>query len=289
MEKENNINKISVVIVIFHSEKIIEKTIEYLLDQDVIIIDCANNIKLKNYFEKKYPKINYVLSKENLGYSAGNNLGIKLSKQENVLVLNPDALINDTSLKNLLNCINNIRNFGILCPNLGNAESLEFSKKINNFPTKVTWKAIGNNMISGCAFLMNKKILGRHLYFDEKIFIYKEDTDLIKRLNDLNISVYFLPNCSVNHTGTSSHNSVLDYQLGLSRNFHWPYGNVYFYKKHFGIIKVIQEWGFKYIKSLIKSLFYFLFFNIKYKIYFLRFLGISSALLGIKPWYRPKL
>ena len=281
-------NKLSVIIVTFHSENIIEQTIKYLLDQEIIIVDNANNNELKNIFNKNYPNIKYLLSKENLGYSAGNNLGIRSASHNNILILNPDSIIDEKNKNELLNYIENIKDYGILCPNLSNDQCKIFSRSNNYNPVKIDWRSIGNDLVSGCALLLNKKRLGEDIFFDEKIFIYKEDTDLLKRVYDKKIPIFYLPNCSVNHIGSSSHNRELEEKLRISRQFHWPYGNIYFYKKHFGFLTAIKMWGRKFLSAIFKTLFYFLTFNKKFKIYLARFLGISSALLGIKAWYRPK-
>ena len=70
--------------------------------------------------------------------------------------------------------------------------------------------------------------------------------------------------------------------IGLMETF-------FFYKKHYGFSKAFKMWGLKMIKALLKTIFYLLIFNKKYRIYLARFLGTSSAFLGIKPWYRPKI
>ena len=284
------INQISIVIVIFHSEQIIDKTVKFLLDQEIIIIDNSNNKKLKEIFKKTYPKIKYILSKENLGYSAGNNLGIKNASNDYILVLNPDCIVSKEAINNLLKYINDIHYFGILCPNLSNNQCADFSKKNNFKPVTVDYKSIGLNLISGCALLLNKQVLNNEIFFDEKIFIYKEDTDLVKRLNDKGLPVYYLPNCSVKHMGTASHKKQIEYEMQLSRNFHWTYGNVYFYKKHFGTTYAAIKWGPKLFSSLVKTLFYFLTINKnKFLIYKNRLLGIITAFLNKKAWYRPKI
>lgn len=281
-------NKISVVIVTFHSDDIIEQTIKHLYDQEIIIVDNSNNKVLKNLFDKKYPNVKYLLSEKNLGYSAGNNLGINYANYNNILILNPDSIIDETNKNELLNYIEIIEDFGILCPSLSNDQCKKFSKLNKYKPVKIDWKSIGNDLVSGCALLLNKNKLGNEVFFDEKIFIYKEDTDLLKRIYDKKIPIFYLPNCSVNHIGSSSHNKELEEKINISRQFHWPYGNIYFYKKHFGFLIAIKMWGRKFLNALFKAFFYFLIFNKKYKIYFARFLGISSALLGLKAWYRPK-
>lgn len=282
-------NTFSVVIVTFHSEEIIESTIKDLEGLDIVVIECSNNLKLKDKILSINKDINFIPSSDNLGYSAGNNLGIKNTKYDDILIINPDTILNNRNKKSLINYINTIDDYGILCPNLQSEECFSFSKKNNFLPTLVDWKSIGGGLISGCALLLNKSKLGEDVFFDENIFIYKEDTDMIKRANDKNINVYYLPNCSVTHKGTSSHNKKYNFEIEVSRQFHWPYGNVYFYIKHFGYLYAIKKWGRKFISSIFKTLIYFLIFNNKYKIYFSRFLGISSAFLKLKSWYRPKI
>ncbi len=283
------IKNFSIVIVTFHSENIIEKTIKNFLDQEIIIIDCSNNKDLKEKISLKYPKIKYILSPINLGYGAGNNLGIKHSTFNNVLILNPDALMDENSKKELLNYINDIKDYGILCPNMSNEQGKQFSIKNNFKPTKVDWRLGSHFLVGGCALLFNKEVLKNDVFFDENIWMYKEDTDLLKRVYDKNIPIYFLPKCSIVHLGSKSHSIKFDEELSISRQFHWPYGNVFFYKKHYGFSKAFKMWGLKMIKALLKTIFYLLIFNKKYRIYLARFLGTSSAFLGIKPWYRPKI
>jgi len=169
-------------------------------------------------------------------------------------------------------------------------DSISFLKKNNFKPVNVNYKSIGNDLISGCALLLNKTVLDKDAYFDENIFIYKEDTDMIKRLNDNKYPVYYLPNCSVNHLGTSSHNKKINYEMQLSRNFHWPYGNVYFYKKHFGITYALIRWGPKLFSALLKTPLYFLLNKEKKKLkYKYRLLGMLSAFTNKKAWYRPNI
>jgi N-acetylglucosaminyl-diphospho-decaprenol L-rhamnosyltransferase len=281
--------KFSVVIVTFHSDEIILETIKAFYDQEIIIVECSKNYELKSIILKYNPKVKFYIAEKNLGYAAGNNLGIAKSNHDDVLILNPDSIMSIENKYKLIEYMNNIKDYGILCPSLQNDKCKKFSK-INNYrEINIDWQAIGKDLVSGCALLLNKRKLQNDIFFDDKIFIYKEDTDLLKRVFDKKIKIYYLPLCSVNHIGSSSHNKSLDFQLKLSRQFHWPYGNVYFYKKHFGFLFAIKMWGRKYLSSFIKSILYFLILNKKYKFYFARFLGISSAFLNIRAWYRPKI
>ena len=69
----------SVVIVTFHSDEIIFETIKPFYDQEIIIIECSKNYKLKSEILRINPKIKFHITEKNLGYAAGNNLGIAKS------------------------------------------------------------------------------------------------------------------------------------------------------------------------------------------------------------------
>ena len=99
--------RFSIVIVAFKSEEILEKCLKHVhQNNNIIVIDNSNNLNYKKIIKKKYPKINYITSKKNLGYGTANNIGIKKSKNTDVLILNPDAIITKKNYKMLENYIN---------------------------------------------------------------------------------------------------------------------------------------------------------------------------------------
>ena len=58
-------------------------------------------------------------------------------------------------------------------------------------------------------------------FFDENFFIYLEEIDLCKRLRKNNKKIYLDKKVLVNHLGGSSHNKKIDFEMELSRNWHW--------------------------------------------------------------------
>jgi N-acetylglucosaminyl-diphospho-decaprenol L-rhamnosyltransferase len=282
--------KFSIIIVTFKSEEIIEKCLKHIYqNNNIIIIDNSNNYNYKKIIKKKYPKIIYITSKKNLGYGAANNLGIAKSKNTNVLILNPDAIITKNNYTMLENYINNIKNYGILLPLIKNKNSeIIFKKKINK-PQIANYKDIGKGYVSGCAMLINKEKLKKIGFFDEKIFLYKEETDLIKRCSDSNIKVYMLPRCHVRHIGTSSHNNSLNFEMELSRNWHWMWSNFYFYKKNFNFLYAVIKMSKNIFTSSFKIILYFFINKKKYLIYKHRLFGLFSSILNLKSYYRPKV
>ena len=71
-------------------------------------------------------------------------------------------------------------------------------------------------LVGGCALLLNKEVLKNDIYFDETIWMYKEDTDLLKGFTIKTFNL-FLPKCSINHLGSKSHNIKFNEELNISR------------------------------------------------------------------------
>ena len=108
---------LSIVIVTLKSEKIIESCIDSL-DKNIpiIVVENSDNPKFKDFLENRYKNVKCVLSEENLGMGAGNNIGIKLSETDYVLILNPDVTLESNTLEEIFMASKNISNFSILSP-----------------------------------------------------------------------------------------------------------------------------------------------------------------------------
>ena len=127
-------------------------------------------------------------------------------------------------------------------------------------------------------------------FFDENFFIYLEEIDLCKRLKKKNKKIFLDKKIIIYHKGGSSHNEKINFEMELSRNWHWMWSTFYFNKKHYGYLKSLYEISGKFFSSIIKLIFYILIFNkIKRRIYFQRFSGLLNSIIGKSSWYRPKL
>ena len=73
-------------------------------------------MKIKEKIESKYKNVKCILSKENLGMGAGNNLGIKNVNKDFVLILNPDVTLEKNSIDEIIIASKEIDNFGIIAP-----------------------------------------------------------------------------------------------------------------------------------------------------------------------------
>jgi GT2 family glycosyltransferase len=277
--------KLTIILVSYFSFNHLKRVTKQLKKYKFIIIENSQEKLVKNYFKKK-KNIKVIFPKKNLGYGQGNNLGISHAKTDYCLILNQYTAFKEKNIQSIFYYIKKIDDFGILLPRLKNKKSVKiFHKKKYDF-IKVNYKCIGQDLASGCCMLINKKKLNKTSIFDKKIFLYKEETDLIKRCSENNINTFLLKNSEVIHFGSKSYQKKIASEFEIFRNWHWMWSNFYFYKKHFGFNYALIKFSKKLISSFLKKEIFFLFKNTKYKIYQARFNGLWNSIKNNPSNYR---
>ena len=275
---------LTIIITSFHSSDKIFNCIESIEKNiKIIVIENSNDGKLKEEIHSKYQNVECILSKENLGYGAGNNLGLSKVETSYALILNPDVTLNNDAINKFFLSINNLEDFGIIAP-------ISQNEKYNNFNINDDKEIKEVDNVKGFAMFFNMKNLKQINFFDENFFLYFEEIDLCKRLKKNNSKIFIDPTIKVSHLGGTSHNSEIEKPMELSRNWHWMWSTFYFHKKHYGYLSALLKILPKLSSSLIKFIIFLITFQ-KYKseIYKHRLSGIINSVLLRKSWYRPKL
>ena len=272
---------LTIVIVSFKSGDILHRCIKSIDKKyPIIIVENSQNIKLKEELEKKYSNVECILPEKNLGYGAGNNLGIKNSKTKYVLTLNPDTILYENTISKLLEQANIIEDFALLGPKV-----VSETENLSNTESKI--KAV--NYIKGFAIFFNKEKFINVGFFDENYFLYFEEIDLCKKVIKSNNKIYLINDALIKHIGGKSHEDKYDFEMELSRNWHWMWSSFYYYKKNYNYYYALFKVLKKLISSIIKIFFYSLNFKKdKRKIYSQRLSGLFNSIRGKKSWYRPK-
>ena len=267
-------DKITIIINTFNSEDKIHQCLNSINSETrIIVIENSSNVNFKNYLEKKYDNIQCFLTNDNLGYAKGNNLGLSKAKTDYALILNPDAVLQNNTLDRLLKTANKHPDFAIIGP----AKQDEYSETdFNNSEGEI----FQVDSLKGFAMLLNLKQFKDVGYFDDNFFIYLEEIDLCKRLKSKNKKIILDKKVIIEHIGGSSHNKEIDFEMELSRNWHWMWSLFYFNKKHYGYFHALLTVSSKIFSSLFKIFLYALIFNSsKKQIYSQRFLGLFNSLV----------
>ena len=275
---------LTVIITSFHSRDKIFSCIESIEKSiKIIVIENSNDEKLKEEIHSKYQNVECILSKENLGYGAGNNLGLSKVETSYALIVNPDVTLNNDTVNKFFLSISNLEDFGIIAP-------ISLNEKYNNFNINEDKEIKEVDNVKGFAMFLNMKNLKQINFFDDNFFLYFEEIDLCRRLKKNNSKIFIDPTIKVSHLGGTSHNSEIEKPMELSRNWHWMWSTFYFHKKHYGYLTAMIKILPKLSSSLIKFIIFLITFQ-KYKseIYKHRLSGIINSVLLKKSWYRPKL
>ncbi len=160
---------------------------------EIVISDNSLGTELVDYFSEKFPSVKTVKNK-NIGFGGACNRGFEISSGEYVLFLNPDTILVEPVFKFAIECFENEPNlalFGVQLIDKNNNNVFSFGvSDIFNLPSalKNQWRIKRNKFkdkgmfISGADLFVRRSVFEQAGKFDENIFMYLEETDLIRRI-----------------------------------------------------------------------------------------------------------
>ena len=196
---------LSVIIVSFKSDHVIHRCINSIDKEiEIIVIDNSKNIKFKNDIEKQYKNVKCILSSNNIGMGAGNNLGIKNIDKDFAFILNPDVILNKNTIEEIIKASKVVESFGVIAPISDKLKYPNYKldkNKNHKFNQEYPFKV---KTVDGYSMLLNLKRL-RNLkdfnFFDENIFLYLENDDFCKRISLHKENIYIAPKSKIHHLG----------------------------------------------------------------------------------------
>ncbi|OGK14012.1 hypothetical protein A2859_00280 [Candidatus Roizmanbacteria bacterium RIFCSPHIGHO2_01_FULL_37_16b] len=191
-------------------------------------------------------------NKKNLGFGKANNQAVELASSDYILFLNSDILVLDSAIKELYKFYKQNENMiNFLGGKLLNKDMSQQASCGPFYTLPIVFAALflrGDyysltryspnklkevDWISGACILTKKQYLQSINGFDENIFMYMDEIDLLYRAKMKNYRVFFYPNARFIHLGSASSGErkypILQVFKGL----------IYFYKKHYSAPKLI--------------------------------------------------
>lgn len=196
------------------------------IDYDLIITDCETEPKNEPLIRKYFPKAQIISFAKNVGYAKIVNEGIKAAKGKYVLILNADIILQNGAVAKLIDFMEKNADVGIVGPQLltfnnthqdscfkfptigsilarrtflknmqwGKKQTDRFVIRDNNYllPKNVDW-------LQGSAMLVRKEAIAKVGLWDERFFMYFEDTDWCRRFWQDGYKVVYLPVAHVFH------------------------------------------------------------------------------------------
>ena len=232
---------ISIVILNYNAEKFLDECINSIyktktVSFEIILVDNASTNKSYRECIKKFPEIKLIENKKNLGYCEGNNVGIKASKGEFIVVLNPDTIVTPTWLYELIRAYQK-NGKGIYQPKilattdhnilLSSGQFIQlfgfgYSRGKGDKDVQESRNIEKIGYASGTCLFTSKTILEKLDYFDPFLFAYHDDLDLCWRAAMFGINSFYVPTSVIFHPieGYSFKWSELKFYL-MERNRHY--------------------------------------------------------------------
>ncbi len=251
----NNFPKVSIVILNYNGKQFILEVLNSVLkinypNFEVVLVDNGSTDGSLELVKKSFSKIVFIKNSENIGFSAGNNIGIKYSLERGakyVLLLNYDTQVKRNFLVNLVAIMERDKKIGISSPIIFKNKSSQLwfaGGKINwlKMKSRHQTKMIKTNykksdFISGCAMLVKREVFQEVGLLDEDFFLYWEDVDFSVRAKRKGFNLLVSPKSQIYHFEKSEErNKIKVYWLVLS--------GLIFFKKNTPL--VFKPWIFSY-------------------------------------------
>jgi len=226
---------LSIIIVNYKSKHKLDVCLESIkasnlggFSYETVVIENNSGEDL-SYLNNLYPDLRLIVSSKNLGMGGGNNLGIKEAKGDYVLILNPDTVLKSDAIYILLKYLKENQQVGLVGPQLLNSDgSLQLScsrfpsffipvlrrtflgEYFKNIRERFTMSEINHDEIQPVDWLMGSCLMFKkklpladgtvcHPRFDDRYFMYFEDTDLCKTIINNGYQVIYNPRAVVVH------------------------------------------------------------------------------------------
>ena len=244
--------KLSVIIVNYNVKYYLDQCIRSVLrafeemntPAEIIVVDNHSADGSVDYLEQRYPQeqypmVRFVESSHNLGFARANNIAIRQSRGEYVLLLNPDTIVGEDVLKKCVDFMDVHENAGAVGVRMLNATGKRAMESRRGLPTPMVsfFKMLGFcnrwphhrlfgkyymgylpwdepcqiEVVSGAYCMLRRKALDEVGLLDEDFFMYGEDIDLSYRVLKGGYHNYYLPVDILHYKGESTQKSSFRY------------------------------------------------------------------------------
>ena len=221
---------LTIVIVSYNAQGDLARCLDSLLaappaiDHAIVVVDNASTDSTPAYVREHWPRVRLIAAETNLGFAQANNVGIRNTATELVLLVNPDTIVTAAAVDRLVSILDTRADVAIVGPRIvdatGRAE-LSFGAMISPWAElrqkvlvrgndrglpvitglvdRMTRRTHLVDWVSGACLLIRRQDLDAAGGFDPRFFMYAEDVDLCAAVRRRGRSVLFSADPQVVH------------------------------------------------------------------------------------------
>lgn len=199
---------------------------------EVWVVDNASSDGSAEMVRQQFPQVHLIANSENLGYGRANNQALRQAQGEFALVLNSDIEVMPGALQALIDfmrehpeaqaaggqlilpdgriqpsCSQRLTLWAVFCEQTLLAKAFPRSRLFGSY--NLTWWSYDSvrevEQVVGACLLLRRQADGSFPLFDERYFMYAEDTELCHRIRRAGGRIYYVPHAKFkHHLGASS-------------------------------------------------------------------------------------
>lgn len=262
--------KVTVVIPNYNGKKYIRDCMDSLKAQqeafDILVVDNGSTDGSLEILQQEYGEAKVISLKENTGFCAAVNLGIKESKTPYVILLNNDTIVKDGFVKTLVEAVEAADDIFSVSAMMLSMQDESIIDDAGDGYCILGWAyARGKGrpaeqyekrkeIFSACggAAIYRKNIMEEIGYFDENHFAYLEDVDIGYRARIFGYRNFYEPGAKVIHAGSATSGSRYnEFKTGLASA-----NSAYVIGKNLPLLLILLNFPFLLLGFLVKAFFF---------------------------------
>ena len=249
--------KICIVIVSYNVCQLLDECLQSVkralqgIDGEIYVVDNLSTDGTVETLQPRHPDVHFIANKQNVGFACANNQAIRCTDSEYVLLLNPDTVVYENTLRGVLDFMDQHPEAGGAGVRMLTREGKPAPESRRAIPTPwvamlkmlgatrryymshLSWDEPGQiEAISGAFCMLRRKALDQIGLLDEDYFMYGEDIDLSYRLLKGGWQNWYLPFDIIHYKGESTQKSTFRYV-----NTYYQ-AMLIFFRKHYGHLSV---------------------------------------------------
>ena len=276
--------ELSILIVSWNCRRMLANCLDSLRDElslyrhEIVVVDNASSDGTSEMIRREYPDVVFIESGANLGFAAGNNIGLPVLKGKYIFLINPDVVVARGCFGRMLQYLEKHAEIGMMGPQIVGADggiqrscmreptlwnqlcralALDrFARRSRTFAGYLMGDFQHDvirevEILNGCFWLLRREALEQVGLLDSRFWMYGEDLDWCHRFRAAGWKIVFFPQAQAVHYGAGSSK-----QASVACYVQMQRADLQYWRKYHGSLSCWCYWALLLNCHVMRSIFY---------------------------------